>query len=93
MHFRLDCPFKNVIAWQVNHLVQTNMEKGMINYKANDHEGVTQTWDIMQENVSSLLRIVHDINNPIERCENVMIWLLLFSAFIFYFLNVMTSLS
>jgi hypothetical protein len=29
------------------------MEKGMINYKANDHEGVTQTWDIMQENVSS----------------------------------------
>jgi hypothetical protein len=42
-----------VIAWQVNHLVQTNMEKGMINYNANDHEGVTQTWDIMQENVSS----------------------------------------
>jgi len=79
MHFRLDCPFKNVIAWQVNHLVQTNMEKGMINYKANDHEGVTQTWDIMQENVSSLLRIVHEINNPIEWYEKVMIWLLLYS--------------
>lgn len=36
---------------QVNHLVETNMEKGMAHYKKKNHEGVTQTWDIMQENI------------------------------------------
>ncbi len=39
---------------KVNHLVETNMARGMLNYKTKDHDGVTQTWDVMQENVSHL---------------------------------------
>merc|ERR1712066_576201 len=33
---------------QVNHIINTNMEKGMQNYNLPESDGVTHTWDIIQ---------------------------------------------
>ena len=37
--------------WQVNAIINTNMEKGMQNYQQEDYDGVTHTWDIIQREV------------------------------------------
>lgn len=36
---------------QVKHLLETNMEKGMLNYNETGYDGVTHTWDIIQTEV------------------------------------------
>jgi len=33
---------------KINGMIEVNMEKGMVNYGQEGHEGVTQTWDIVQ---------------------------------------------
>ena len=41
--------------FQVKHLLETNMEKGMTNYNETGYEGVTHTWDIIQYEVSTII--------------------------------------
>ena len=36
---------------KVKQLLETNMEKGMLNYNETGHDGVTHTWDIIQAEV------------------------------------------
>merc|ERR1712079_878616 len=36
---------------EVKHLLETNMEKGMLNYNETGYDGVTHTWDIIQTEV------------------------------------------
>ena len=38
-------------CFQVKHLLETNMEKGMQNYNETGYDGVTHTWDIIQTEV------------------------------------------
>ena len=38
-------------CFQVKHLLETNMEKGMLNYNETGYDGVTHTWDIIQTEV------------------------------------------
>ena len=45
---------------QVNAIINTNMEKGMQNYKQDDYDGVTHTWDIIQREVCSLSSVIDD---------------------------------
>ena len=42
---------KVYILRQVNHIINTNMEKGMQNYNLPESDGVTHTWDIIQREV------------------------------------------
>merc|ERR1712179_479904 len=37
---------------QVNSLIYSNMEEGMLNYGLADHDGVTKTWDVIQHELS-----------------------------------------
>jgi len=37
-----------MLRTRVHGIVETNMEKGLLNYKVEGSEGVTQTWDIIQ---------------------------------------------
>ena len=43
-----------IVAFQVDKIVDENMEKGLINYAQDDYQGVTKTWDIVQHEVSEL---------------------------------------
>ena len=40
-----------MLRTRVHGIVETNMEKGLLNYKVEGSEGVTQTWDIIQHEV------------------------------------------
>ena len=54
-------------------LIYANMESGMRNYGVADHQGVTQTWDVIQHEVGSSLelpphgRILVDLGQPVEK--------------------------
>ena len=39
----------------MKHLLETNMEKGMLNYNETGYDGVTHTWDIIQTEVGRYL--------------------------------------
>ena len=50
----------NVIkTFQVKHLLETNMEKGMTNYNETGYEGVTHTWDIIQYEVCTIILCIN----------------------------------
>ena len=41
----------------MKHLLETNMEKGMLNYNETGYDGVTHTWDIIQTEVRSVFTL------------------------------------